>query len=186
MVKPIDPHARVRHIFPEDEQLPPEERTGWFLRAVTKRERAYCQDAGATALSVEADDTAGDLSKRAAKIDVRTGTVRLARVRFALANVDNYGVKYESAPNPLGVGPDVPSDNFLDTIPEEVFDWLSDLAEKSGRVTVAEGKKSSPESTDSSTKDSPPSAGSASDEKGKPTGKRGAAKGPRSTADTGT
>lgn len=185
MTKPIDPHARARHVYPPEQNLPADQQTGWFLRATTKRERAYCQDVGATALSVAADDTAGDLASRAAKIDIRTGTVRYSRVRFALAGVDNYAVKYASVQNPLGVGPDVASDEFLDTIPDDVFEWLAGVAEKSGRVTVEEGKKSSPESTDSSTDPSSSVAGYASVEQEEPTEMRGDATPLRHVAHTG-
>lgn len=136
MLKPIDTASTVDAIFPGDG----EPATVWKLRALTKRTRALIMD-----------EAAYGQTKSAGGVEVRTraGSIAFRKVKAGLAGVVNFGQAWadEAAPDDVGRGKFVPTDAFLSTIPDQVFDWLAERIEDLSSLQESDSGKSSPPST---------------------------------------
>lgn len=136
MLKPIDPATVVEFIHPSDTVEP---RSVWRLRPLTKRARAHILNEAAYG----ATNTTGGVEIRA-----RQGSVNFAYVKAGLEGVSNFGTwADEPAPEWVGgKGRSVPTDRFLDTIPDAIFDALAEQIAALSTVSEADAGKSSPPS----------------------------------------
>lgn len=169
-MKPVDRKATLRWIDPtelrpvdenepERGEVPVEGATTWLLRPLSKRARSYCQDIAAY---VRTKGDLADVDTIAPEIETRTGSVKFWAVKFGLFGVENFP-GWETEKDPLGLlpsGESVPTDGFLDTIDDEIFDRMAAKIQSLSTVTGDDAEKSSPPSTSSSTMPSSPDAGS--------------------------
>jgi hypothetical protein len=134
MLKPIDRAAVVEYVDPSDTAEP---LTVWLLRPLTKRTR-----------SLILNDAAFGHTQAGGAVEVRTrqGTIAYRQVKAGLFGVRNFpGWADEPAPEDVGRGKLVPTDAFLDTVPDPVFDRLaSRVVELSWLQEDDAGKSSRP------------------------------------------
>ena len=164
-MKPIDRKQMDRYVDESEMDLVDKEnpskgkkaREGhsvFMLRGLSKRTKAYVQNIAAYARTKE------DGSH---EVEVRAGDVRYWNIVYGLVGVENYP-GWTTRPDPNGLLPGdekVPTDAFLDTIPDDVFERLSLRIASLSSLSVEDAEKSSPPSTSSSTTPSSPDAESA-------------------------
>lgn len=141
MVKPVDPRQRKRIVHPDDEDLPTEEQTGWFIRVPTALEQKWIDDEGQAFID--------DPRTNQPQLVSYAGTRRWKRVKICLCAVENFDAKWTDEPNPVERpnGQMVPTSDFLNRIPAHVRDWIADRAAEHGMVSEDEAGKSSGPST---------------------------------------
>lgn len=150
--------SEMEPVDPKDESLgqkPKEGHSVFKLRGLGKRTRAFTQDIAAYVR------TEGEEERTI--IETRTGSVRYWNVKYGLIGVENFE-GWASEPDPNGHLPSdekVPTDAFLDSIPDDTFSAISARVAELSTLTVEDAEKSSPQSTSSSTTPSPLAAASA-------------------------
>ncbi len=163
-MKPIDRKRIDLFIDPSEMELidstddtkgkkPKEDHSTFKLRGLGKRTRAFTQDIAAYVRTEGAEE-------ERTIIETRTGSVRYWNVKYGLIGVENFpGWEAEADSNGhIPADEQVPTDAFLDTIPDDVFSNISARVADLSTLTIDDAEKSSPQSTSSSTTPSSPSA----------------------------
>lgn len=141
MILPIDPTATSVYYHESDlnEHGDPKPNASEFhVRCPTLRHRLRIADRAARVRTDDLDD------ERA--LEIRSGAVRLYRIKAGLSRVVNFPGWKTEVDDVDPEGPEVPTDDFIASIPDEVADGLAERISSMSELTEEAVGKSGPQS----------------------------------------